>query len=207
MQETHSTPSDENKWITEWGGDLIFSHGTSNSTGVIIGFSSNFNHNIGKITRDKNGRVLIADFSTDTRSYTIVNFYNSNSESEQLDSIASLNDLIDDHISDGDRNFILSGDMNIFFDTNLDTHGGQPSLKKKSLSALINLLEKIDVCDIFRIRHPDTKRFTFRQKNRNKALIHRRLDYIFLSNSLQEFAKKSIFYLPFVVIILLYFCP
>ena len=47
------------------------------------------------------------------------------------------------------------------------------------------------MCDIFRIRNPNLKRFTFRQKNRNNTIIHRRLDYIFLSNSLQEFAKKT----------------
>ena len=191
IQEAHSTKDDEEEWIADWGGDLLFSHGTSQSTGVIIAFNKKFNHKIGKITRDENGRVLIVDFSTDTRNYTCINFYNSNLESEQVQSIATLNDLIDLHNADHDRHYILAGDMNLFFDTCLDTLGGNPSLKNKSLSALINLLEKLDVCDIFRIRNPSNKRFTFRQKNRNNTIIHRRLDYIFLSNSLQEFARKT----------------
>ena len=191
LQETHSTPADEDKWTNEWGGNLVFSHGSSNSTGVIVGFNNKFSHKLEKITRDQNGRVLIIDFSTDARSYTIINFYNSNSESDQLQSIATLNDLLDMHNADNDRHFILSGDMNLYFDTSLDALGGHPSLKNKSLLALINLLEKLDVCDIFRIRNPNKKRFTFRQKNRNKTSIHRRLDYIFLSNSLQEFANNT----------------
>ena len=191
MQEAHCTKADEDEWITDWGGELFFSHGTRSSTGVIIGFNKKFNHKIDKISRDQNGRVLIVDFSTDAHSYTCINFYNSNLESEQIQSIAALNDLIDLHNADNDRHYILAGDMNLFFDTCLDTLGGNPSLKNKSLSAIINLLEKLDVCDIFRIRNPCEKRFTFRQKNRNNKVIHRRLDYVFLSNSLQEFVRTT----------------
>jgi len=55
------------------------------------------------------------------------------------------------------------------------------------LAFLIKLLAKLDVSDIYRIRYPEKKRFTYRQNIGNKV-IHRRLDYIFLSNSLQEYA-------------------
>jgi hypothetical protein len=73
----------------------------------------------------------------------------------------------------------------------MDALGGSPSIKKQSVSALINLLEKLDVSDIFRIRNPNKKRYTFRQKNCNNTIIHRRLDYICLSNSLQEYANNT----------------
>ena len=36
VQETHSTVDDENIWQTEWGNDIIFSHGTSVIRGVAI---------------------------------------------------------------------------------------------------------------------------------------------------------------------------
>ena len=38
LQETHSLVSDENQWQTEWGSDIIFSHGSNNSRGVAILF-------------------------------------------------------------------------------------------------------------------------------------------------------------------------
>ena len=42
LQETHSTLSCEENWKKESEGNLLFSHGTSNSTGVLIGFTKNF---------------------------------------------------------------------------------------------------------------------------------------------------------------------
>ena len=36
LQETHSTVDTEKLWLDEWGGEIIFSHGTSNSKGVAI---------------------------------------------------------------------------------------------------------------------------------------------------------------------------
>ena len=36
LQETHSTQENESDWKQLWGGEVIFSHGTSNSTGVAI---------------------------------------------------------------------------------------------------------------------------------------------------------------------------
>ena len=36
LQETHSTTLVEQKWRNQWRGKMLFSHGTSNSTGVLI---------------------------------------------------------------------------------------------------------------------------------------------------------------------------
>ena len=190
MQETHSTALDENHWSTEWDGNLIFSHGTNDSRGVIIAFSKNFSPKVDKITRDIHGRVLITDFISDENKYTAINFYNSNAEQDQVDSICSLSELATAHGIDDDGHNILAGDLNLFFDVKLDTLGGSPALKTRSIAAIFNLLEKLDICDIFRIRFPNKKRFTFRQKNRNGVVVHRRLDYVFISNSLQEYAKS-----------------
>ena len=190
MQETHSTISDENKWSTEWDGNLIFSHGTNDSKGVILAFSKNFSPKIENVTRDTQGRVLIADFISETNRYTAINFYNANSEQEQVDSICSLSELTTAHGIDDDGHTILAGDLNLFFDVKLDALGGSPALKTRSIAAFFNLMEKLDICDIFRIRYPNKKRFTFRQKNRNGVVVHRRLDYVLISNSLQEYAKS-----------------
>ena len=75
-----------------------------------------------------------------------------------------------------------------FFDTSLDSYGGKPTLKKKSRAKFIELKEKFDLCDIWRIRNPKTKRYTFRQKHVS-GLIQRRLDYI--SNSMQVSVKNT----------------
>ena len=41
LKETHSTINCEKKWKDEFGGDLHFSHGLSNSCGVLIAFYGN----------------------------------------------------------------------------------------------------------------------------------------------------------------------
>ena len=39
LQETHSCEKDEKKWNEHLKGTLFFSHGTTNSCGVAIGYS------------------------------------------------------------------------------------------------------------------------------------------------------------------------
>ena len=63
-------------------------------------------------------------------------------------------------------------------------------MKKKSIAKLIQIKEKFDLCDIWRIRNPKIKRFTFRQQHIS-GFIQRRLDYFFLSNLLQESVNKT----------------
>ena len=60
---------------------------------------------------------------------------------------------------------VLAGDFNFLFDTSLDSYGGKPTLKKKSITKFIELKEKFDLCDIWRITNPKPKRYTFRQKH------------------------------------------
>ena len=50
---------------------------------------------------------------------------------------------------------------------------------------MIELIESFELCDIWRIRNPTEKRFTFRQ-NQISGYIQRKLDYFFVSNRLQE---------------------
>ena len=71
-----------------------------------------------------------------------------------------------------------------------DRLSGNPALKKKSVSKLIQLLEKYDLIDIWRIRNPFSKRYTFR-KNHFSGYIQRHLDYIFVSNTLQELLQQT----------------
>ena len=42
LQETHSVVNLEKEWKSQWGGDIHFSHGTTNSTRCAIAFSNNF---------------------------------------------------------------------------------------------------------------------------------------------------------------------
>ena len=82
---------------------------------------------------------------------------------------------------------VFGGDFNLFFDSLLDCSGGNPTLKKLSIAKLMQILDKLDLIDIFRVRFPELKQFTFHRKN---PLIRRRLDYLFTSNAMQELVDR-----------------
>ena len=60
-------------------------------------------------------------------------------------------------------------------------------MKKLAVSKLIELKESLNLCDIWRIRNPKSKAFTFRQRHVS-GILQRRLDYLFISNNMQESA-------------------
>ena len=97
------------------------------------------------------------------------------------------------------KNIVLGGDFNVIFDISLESLGGNPCLKKKSIAKWIQIKEKFDLCDIWKIRNPKIKRFTFRQEHIS-GFIQRRLDYFFLSNLLQELVNKTDIWQLFLLI-------
>ena len=161
LQETHSTTSDEGKWKDEFSGPVFYSHGTSNSCGVLITFLG------------KNNLCVI-----DGSECILVNIYNANTESEQLKVLNDLSELIKKINITYGKQIVLAGDFNLFFDSNLEAKGGKPILKEKSVARMVELKEEFDLCDIWRIRNPLEKSFTFRQ-NYSSGILNLRLDYIF----------------------------
>ena len=82
-----------------------------------------------------------------------------------------------------DTTIVWGGDFNLFFYSFLDADGGKPQLKMNSITKLLSLMSERDLCDLFRVRNPDTRRFTWRRKN---SFLQRRLDYLFVSEYSQE---------------------
>ena len=184
LQETHSVVNLEKEWKLQWGGEIHFSHGTTNSTGCAIAFSNNFPVKILNQAKDDNGRLLILEVSFNDEKFLLINLYNANNELDQLTVLDLLISKLDGLDFDVNCKPIFGGDFNLIFDSKLDASGGNPSLKKRSLAKLMKIMQNLDVTDIFRVRYPNLKRFTFHRKN---PVIQRRLDYFFTSNSLQEY--------------------
>ena len=189
LQETHSRNDTYDKWRDEFRGELFFSHGTTNSCGVMIGYLGSKMFTVNKMSHDSNGRILIIEANIDDEIFILINFYNSNNETEQIKTLNELNQLLGDFSLNSSKQVIFAGDFNLFFDMNLETSGGCPTLKKKSISKILQLLEQNNLVDIWRIRNPSSKRFTFR-KNHFSGFIQRRLDYVFISNNMQEYAQN-----------------
>ena len=72
----------------------------------------------------------------------------------------------------------------------LEADVGNPSFKSKSIGKFYDISKTLDLYHIWQVRSRDKKRFTFRQKHFS-GFIQRRLDYVFISNNLQESIVKA----------------
>ena len=121
--------------------------------------------------------------------FLLINFHNSNTESEQLPTFSILQTLLEKFDDHNKKNIVFGGDFNLIFDCKFDASGGNPILKK-SLAKLIEIKETLYLRDVWRIRNPNVKHFTFRQ-NHVSSFIKRRLDFFLISNILQESIIKT----------------
>ena len=100
---------------------------------------------------DKSGRVLLVEATIDDTVFVLINIYNANTEFEQLESLSDLVSIIDKVKDIQSKNIVLGGDINVVFDISLESLGGNPCLKKKSIAKLIQIREKFNLCDIWKI--------------------------------------------------------
>ena len=84
-----------------------------------------------------------------------------------------------------ETNIVFAGDFNFYFDKELEASGGNPQTKLQSIAKFIKIKKDFDFCDIWRIKNPQKKSYTFRQRHFT-GYLQRRLDYIFTSNNLQS---------------------
>ena len=105
----------------------------TNSCGVLIGFSGvligNKTFTVKKRLCDENGRILILETSIDDSEFILINLYNANTESEQIQTFNELNTLLSNLDLSSEKHIIFAGDFNLFLDCSLDAKGGSPSLK------------------------------------------------------------------------------
>ena len=113
LQETHSIPSCESKWKKEWGNQIIFSHGTSNSTGVAILFPTSLDYSILDKIIDNKGRLIVIKLKVDNNIYIIANIYapTKDNKKDQLDFIKMVKPKL---FKFENETFLLGGDFNIY---------------------------------------------------------------------------------------------
>ena len=65
LQETHSSPECEDIWKAEWGGEVLFSHGTSAARGIAIFLKKGMEKQIKNVYKDELGRLIIFEYHED----------------------------------------------------------------------------------------------------------------------------------------------
>ena len=112
------------QWENEWGGEILFSHGSPNSCGRAILIRNNTNYSVLSTTRDLLGRFITLEFQIDGKAYVLVNIYVPNKDKDLIQFFRKLHDLLQMEDLDSEKNIILGGDFNCPLNPALDKHGG-----------------------------------------------------------------------------------
>ena len=136
---------------------FVFSHGSTNSYEIATAFCGLKSLHIIDKKSDESDQILIIDAKVNDEKFLLVNPYNSKPESEQIKTLHTLKNLLEDIDNISDKKIIVDGDLNLVFDCNLEACSGNPILKWKSLTKLIEIKKSLNLCDIWRIRNPKLK--------------------------------------------------
>ena len=183
LQETHTTIGSETVWNRDWKGSVFYSHGSSNSRGCCILIRKGLDFKVKNVIADSDGRYVILKCYINDEIVSLINVYCPNAEEEQVMFIDKLDNVITQHSISVLDDIILGGDWNFIRNANLDKSGGNYTVKEKSISKLNDLMTKLNISDVWRIKNPNSTRYTWRQSN---PLVQCRLDYLLVSDSLYD---------------------
>ena len=161
LQETHSTPEMEQRWQTDWGNkQMYFSHGASNSKGVAIIITNNYDANIVNIRRDTNGRMILLDIERNGTIYTVGNIYPPTRNFEQ-DQRLAFREFINYLEQMQNEHIVLGGDYNLCMTARLDKLDTMPEHNDNQnyCEDITSFLEINNLVDVCRTLHPDEKFF------------------------------------------------
>ena len=188
LQECYCSPEIENTWRQEWDGDIIFSHGSKHSKGTIIMFHKKLDFKIIKTEVDVDGRYVLCQLEIQGETFVCLNIYAPNTMHEKQPFFSKLmNTLQNLNVSSSDK-IIIAGDWNSIQDVEFDKKGGNVNAGETVTESMNDLVNFMELADIWRVINPTTKRFTFRQK---KPLIQSRLDYFYISHELQDYVYRA----------------
>ena len=187
LQETHSSLDIENEWKKQWGGDIYFSHGLTDSCGVAILISPDLNIDANVVCLDDGGRILVIELhNPEFEKLTIFNVYAPTRNRLHLQ-LEFLNEVKEYASKLDSCNMILGGDFNTIFDVKLDKQGGsQDNCINEYTKELVALMDTYDLTDAIRVQHADRKLFTRTQR---KPPVLTRIDHWLISSHLINYMK------------------
>uniref|UniRef100_A0AAZ3PMB9 exodeoxyribonuclease III n=1 Tax=Oncorhynchus tshawytscha TaxID=74940 RepID=A0AAZ3PMB9_ONCTS len=155
LQETHSIVLDEVLWKKNRGGEIYFSHGQRNSKGVTVLINNNIDPNVQIVQTDPQGRWIILNMLLDNKQIWLINLYGPNNDDPTtLDSI------------------IMVGDFNTVLNTSMDRKGNHTTnYPPRALKEIMNVMDILELVDIWRLKYPDLVRYTWRSVDRGQNAV------------------------------------
>ena len=159
LQETHSTTENmkyfKDNWSTYHKNDeILFSHGTSSSKGVLTIIHSKLVQYIQNTNIDQDGRYTIVDMDINGTSYCFLNIYapNLENQNEQLIFWNKVKLILYDRQG---SNVIIGGDLNMFLDGQLDKSPQNTKLYRaiEEFKQTMDDYNLVDICTLYITLH------------------------------------------------------
>ena len=178
LQETHLTFEQENFIRSCWGFEVFCAGNSTNSNGVAILFSNNFEYKLHNCIRDPRGRFILLDLEICQKRVSLLNVYGP-SIGDNVDFFIETDQVLQNQTANkiiigGDWNCTLSSEDCKFYVNSLN----RPNTREK----IKELMAKYNLIDIWRVLNPLKNQYTWRKFNANKRA---RLDYFLISEDLQ----------------------
>ena len=106
------------------------------------------------------GRFIISKVQVDDKVYVLINIYAPNKDEDSIHFSKKLHTLLQTENSDSEENIIVGGDFNC-----PDKRGGIMMPRKSAVNSIECLQSEVDLVDIWRVKNPQTKSFTWSQKS------------------------------------------
>ena len=188
LQETHSVKKDEKTWSELANANCYFAHGTSESRGVATIISNEIDIKVNNVISDPDGRFLILDVLLKDSSFVLLNTYapTKDKASSQLSFLDKLSDIMKDYL---DRQIIWAGDLNTYLQPEIDKQGGVKESQSEYALNIMSIMDNLDLVDIWRIRNPESLKFTWRNRTR-AGVVQSRLDYFLVSSCIANMINR-----------------
>ena len=176
---------DLNTIRNDWNVEFHIAGKERNAGGTLVAIDNNFEYKCHGEMLDRQGRYVILDIELiGVARILLVNIYAPNEDDPTF--FENLFEIIE---SFDTKNLILCGDWNLVMDYDLDTLNYKKKNNLKAREVVLNYIEKLDLMDIWRQTHDQTKGYTWRQ-NYYKKLA--RLDFFLISETLLDIYSNSI---------------
>ena len=177
VQETHSSKEYEQIWQNQWKGQVYYSHGTNSARGVAIFVKQDIVGEITNIYCDSEGRLVMIDYLENDTKITIVGIYAPNQDSPNFFRNVQL------LLQQRSEMKIVIGDFNLVLDVELDRLNTY-SNNNKAKEVLEDLMENYSLQDVWRVRNPDVKQYSWRKGGQRD--VASRIDYSLVSAGLDQ---------------------
>ena len=186
LQETHSCEADEKVWTTEWGGQVLFSHGTNNARGVMVLIRKNY-AKVEDVYISPSGRNVQCVIKVHDVNFCLSVIYAPNT-----DSPAFFDEVFHSAFNKSSR-VVIIGDFNTVMDTSIDRSSAMQANTNNNLSTrrIHELKDEMQMCDIWRVRNEQERRYSWFRKGNGKQAS--RLDYAVISNGLKQQVHNSFY--------------